>query len=114
MISVPEETKLTKFSSRAGLLIGLCFTPIALLLALFSAGAGHGDYVLARLLYPIPMLATLLTNNTITGLSVGLAVVQFPAYGAFAAPGGGIRWLSLGILHAVAIAAAFSGLLDYF
>jgi hypothetical protein len=113
MISVPEETKLTKFESRAGLLIGLCFTPIALLLALFSAGAGHGDYVLARLLYPIPMLATLLTNNTITGLSVGLAGVQFPAYGAFAAPGG-IRWLSLGILHAVAIAAAFSGLLDYF
>ena len=76
MISVPEETKLTKFSSRAGLLIGLCLTTIALLLALFSAGAGHGDYVLARLLYPIPMLAT---NNTITGLSVGLAVVQFPA-----------------------------------
>ena len=98
--------ELTEFSLRAGLLIGLCFTPIALLLALFSAGAGHGNYVLARLLYPIP--------NTITGLSVGLAVAQFPAYGAFAAPGGRIRWLSLGILHAVAIAAAFSGLLDYF
>jgi len=51
--------KLAKLSSRAGLLIGLCFTPIALLLALFSAGSGHGDYVLARLLCPIPMLATL-------------------------------------------------------
>ena len=106
--------KLTKFSSRAGLLIGLCITPIALLLALFSAGAGHGDYVLARLLYPIPMLTTLLTNNTITGLSMGLFVAQFPAYGAFAAPGGRIRWLSLAIVHAVAIATAFSGLLDYF
>ncbi|RVD73653.1 MAG: hypothetical protein E5Y89_18470 [Mesorhizobium sp.] len=83
-------------------------------MALFSAGAGHGDYVLARLLYPMPMLATLLTNNTITSVSVVLAVAQFPAYGAFAAPGGRTRWLSLGILHTVAIAAAFSGLLDYF
>jgi len=106
--------KLAKFSPRAGLLIGLGFTPVALLLALFSAGSGHGDYMLARLLYPIPMLVTLLTNNTITGLSVWLAVVQFPAYGVFAAPGGRVRWLSLGILHAVAIAAAFSGLLGYF
>jgi hypothetical protein len=85
-----------------------------LLLALFSAGSGHGDYVLARILYPIPMLATLLTNDTITGLSVGLALLQFPAYGAFVAPGSLARWLALGILHAVAIAAAFSGLLDYF
>ena len=102
---------LPKFSSRAGLLVGLCATPIALLLALLSAG---GDYVLARLLYPIPMLVTLLTNNTITSLSVGLAVAQFPAYGVFAASGGLIRWLALGIIHAVAIAAAFSWLLDYF
>ena len=105
---------LPKFSSRAGLLVGLCATPIALLLALLSGGAGHGDYVPARLLYPIPMLVTLLTNNTITSLSVGLAVAQFPAYGVFAASGGRIRWLALGIIHAVAIAAAFSWLLDYF
>ncbi|WP_189375219.1 MULTISPECIES: hypothetical protein [unclassified Mesorhizobium] len=55
-----------------------------------------------------------MTNNTITSVSVVLAVAQFPAYGAFADPGGRIRWLSLGILHTVVIAAAFSGLLDYF
>ena len=103
-----------KFSWRAGLLFGLGATPIALLLALFSAGAGHGDYVLARVLYPIPMLATLLTNDTITSLSVGLAGAQFPACGAFVAPGGRARWLALGIIHGVAIATAFSGVLDYF
>jgi len=103
-----------KFSWRAGLIFGLFATTVALLLALFSAGAGHGDYVLARALYPIPMLVTLLTDNTITGLSVGLAVAQFPAYGAFAAPGGGIRWLALGLVHLAAVAAAFSGVLGYF
>lgn len=103
-----------KFSWRAGLIFGLCATPVALALALFSAGSGHGHWVLARTLYPIPMLVTLLTDKTVTSLSVGLAVVQFPAYGAFAAPGGSIRWLALVLIHVAAIAAALSGVLDYF
>ena len=103
-----------KFSSRAGFLVGLGVTPIAFFLALYSAGAGHGDYVLARLLYPIPMLATLLTDTTITGLSVGLAALQFPAYGAFVARGGRFRWLALGVFHLAAIVAAFSGALESF
>lgn len=103
-----------KFSWRAGLIFGLSATPVALLLALFSAGSGHGDYVLARALYPIPMLVTLLTHNTITGLSVVMAVAQFPAYGVIVAPGGRTRWLALGFVHVVATAAAFSGVLDYF
>lgn len=102
-----------KFSWRAGLIFGLCATPVALLLALFSAGAGHGHWVLARALYPIPMLVTLLTDKTVTGLSVALAVAQYPAYGAFAAPGGSVRWLVIGLIHVVAIAAAFSGTLDF-
>jgi hypothetical protein len=105
---------LPKLSLRAGFLVGLAITPIAFLLALYSAGAGHGDYVLARLIYPIPMLATLLTNTTITGLSIGLAALQFPAYGAFVARGGRFRWLALGVIHGVAIIAAFSGALASF
>ena len=103
-----------KFSSRSGFLIGLGITPVAFVLALYSAGAGHGDYVLVRLLYPIPMLATLLTNTMITSLSIGLAALQFPAYGAFVAGAGRSRWLALGVFHLVAIAAAFSGLLEAF
>jgi len=105
---------LPKFSSRAGFLVGLGITPIAFFLALYSAGSGHGDYVLARLLYPVPMLATLLTDTTITGLSIGLAALQFPAYGAFVARGGRFRWLALGVFHGVAIVAAFSGALASF
>ncbi|MER9316620.1 hypothetical protein NKI31_14125 [Mesorhizobium sp. M0659] len=103
-----------RFSSRAGFLVGLGITRVAFFLTLYSAGAGHGDYGLARLLYPVPMLATLLTNTTITGLSIGLAALQFPAYGAFVAGAGGSRWLALGVFHLVAIAAAFSGLLESF
>ncbi|MES0024979.1 MULTISPECIES: hypothetical protein [unclassified Mesorhizobium] len=98
-----------KFSSRAGFLVGLGITPVAFFLALYSAGAGHGDYGLARLLYPVPMLATLLTNTTITGRCAAV-----PAYGAFVAGAGGSRWLALGVFHLVAIAAAFSGLLESF
>ena len=105
---------LPKFSSRAGFLVGLGITPIAFFLALYSAGAGHGDYVLARLLYPVPMLATLLTDTTITGLSIGLAALQFPAYGAFVAGASSSRGLALGVFHLVAIAAAFSGALASF
>ena len=103
-----------KFSSRAGFLVGLGVTPIAFFLALYSAGSGHGDYVLARLLYPVPMLATLLTDTTITGLSIGLAALQLPAYGAFVARGGRFRWLALGVFHGVATVAAFSGALASF
>ena len=103
-----------KFSWRAGLVFGLCATPVALLLALFSAGAGPGHWVLARALYPIPMLVTLLTDKTVTGLSGGLAVAQVPAEGAFAAPGGSSRWLALVLVHLAAVATAFSGVLDYF
>lgn len=103
-----------KFSWRAGLIFGLCATPVALLLALFSAGSGHGHWVLARALYPIPMLVTLLTDKTVTSLSVALALAQFPAYGVIVAPGGSIRWLTLVLVHLVAVAAAFSGVLDYF
>lgn len=103
-----------KLSWRAGLIFGLCATPVALLLALFSAGSGHGHWVLARALYPIPMLVTLLTDITVTSLSVGLAVTQFPAYGALVAPGGSVRWLALVAVHLAAVAGAFSGVLDYF
>jgi hypothetical protein len=60
------------------------------------------------------MPVTLLTDKTVTSLSVVLALVQFPAYGAFAAQGGNIRWLTLVLVHVAAIAAAFGGVLDYF
>ncbi len=63
-----------------GLLVGIVLTPLALFLAMASAGAGHGDYVLARALYPFSILSTHLTDS-ITVVALVLACAQFPIYG---------------------------------
>ena len=45
---------------RAPLVASLVATPFFLLLGFASAGAGHGDYVLARILFPYTMLAAII------------------------------------------------------
>lgn len=54
----------------------------AIVIAILSGGLGHGDYAAARALFPVPMLLTLLQNDTIGVLSIGLGVLQFPIFGA--------------------------------
>lgn len=63
-----------------GLVLGLILTPVALFFAVASAGAGHGDYVLARVLFPLTILSTHLTES-ISVVGVAIACVQFPLYG---------------------------------
>ena len=58
----------------------LVVTPIALLLGIGSAGAGHGDYRLAMILFPYTLLPTSLFNS-ITPPFIILAIIQFPIYG---------------------------------
>lgn len=58
----------------------LTLTPIALLLGVGSAGAGHGDYRLPMILFPYTLLSTALFDS-ITPPFIILAVVQFPLYG---------------------------------
>ena len=58
----------------------LVATPIALLTGLMSAGAGHGDYLLVKILFPYTMLSTVFLN-AITIPALFLAIVQFPIYG---------------------------------
>jgi hypothetical protein len=82
-----------------------------------SAGAGHGDYVFARALFPIPMLLTLL-DGTFGPVSVGVALLQFPLYGAL------LTWTIwrnsywaiaiAGMVHLVAAGACFAGLIPNF
>ena len=63
-----------------GLVLGLILTPVALFFAVASAGAGHGDYVLARVLFPLTILSTHLTESIgVVGFTI--ACVQFPLYG---------------------------------
>ena len=58
----------------------LAATPVFLILGLGSAGAGHGDYVLARILFPYTILSALFIDSIVAPFIV-LAVVQFPLYG---------------------------------
>jgi len=65
--------------------------PLPLLAGLLSAGAGHGDYIWARILFPYPLLFSQLVR--LTGLSetaafptlqaifLLLAIAQFPIMG---------------------------------
>ena len=65
-----------------GTIVGVAVTPVALLLALISSGAGHGDYLAARLFFPAPMLAADFFGQ-ITIPALLLACIQFPTYGWF-------------------------------
>lgn len=69
-----------KYKKHRFLLLLSVFTPIALLLAFWSGGYGHGDYLAAKILFPFPMALATVTES-ISWLSLSLAVIQFPAYG---------------------------------
>jgi hypothetical protein len=65
-----------------GVVVGGLLTVPAIFLAVMSAGAGHGDYFAARLIFPYPFLLTPLTGNTIAAPSMTLAFLQMPIEGA--------------------------------
>ena len=62
------------------LIAALVITPVALLLGIGSAGAGHGNYRLAMMLFPYTLLSTAVFDS-ITPPFIILAIVQFPLYG---------------------------------
>lgn len=101
-----------------GFALGVPLTLLALIFAIASAGAGHGDYLAARLLFPVPMLVSLLTEDTIKGPSTVTALLQFPAYGAVI----GWSWarhmsylpLLAAAVHIAAAITCFAGLLPNF
>jgi hypothetical protein len=65
-----------------GFASGLLIEIPALLVAIASAGAGHGHYVAARALFPAPILLTVFQGGSIGTLSIAVALLQFPLYGA--------------------------------
>ena len=99
----------------AGFLIGVAITPLALLAAISSADAGHGDFLLAKILFPYSLLLTRMTGDMINYPSIGLALLQFPLYGLaitrFTAAKASI---SLLVVHAICALICFSGLLPNF
>jgi hypothetical protein len=67
-------------SSLIGLGFGAVVGILFLLLSVFAAGAGHGTYLPAKILFPFAMLASVF-GHSITLPYVVLALVQFPVYG---------------------------------
>ena len=97
----------------ACLACSLALSPFALLAGLVSGGAGHGDYVWAKVFFPFTMLSIHAFARIETPFIV-LAVAQIPLYGLLLAWSASRRpshlrrcALFLGALHAVAVLACF-------
>ena len=61
-----------------GITIGVAVTPVVLILAMVSMGAGHGDYLWAKLFFPV------LTFAMVCGAGVFVfpfVFVQYPFFG---------------------------------
>jgi hypothetical protein len=75
-----------KFGFWESIVISIILTPVALFLALVSAGSGHGNYLVAKLLFPYTMLSTVVAGE-ISLIFLVLAFLQFPIYGFILALG---------------------------
>jgi hypothetical protein len=101
--------------------IGGLVTLPAALLAIASGGAGHGNYLFARVLFPYPMLLTRLTDDTVTLPLIVLGLAQFPLYGVVvglaASRGRRPGWYAvagLTLAHLGAVVPCFSGTIPNF
>ncbi|HVE57228.1 MAG TPA: hypothetical protein VNB22_10400 [Pyrinomonadaceae bacterium] len=65
---------------RKPIVFSIIAAPLALLLGIYSAGAGHGNYFFAKILFPYTMLSTFFFQS-ITVPFILLAIAQFPLYG---------------------------------
>ena len=101
----------------AGSVLGTLIAVPALFAAIASAGAGHGDYVAARMLFPGPTLLTLL-EGSIGIFATSAALLQFPLYGVllgWSLPRKAYGIASLvGALHIAAAICCFTGVLKNF
>lgn len=89
------------------IIISLAVTPFALLMAIASMGAGHGDYLLAKILFPYTMLSVV-AFRSITAPFILLAILQFPIYGLILTFAGkrkklGLSAIVLGIVHILTV-----------
>ena len=101
-----------------GAVVGVLIELPALYAAIVSGGAGHGQYVAARALFPVPMVMTYYEGDRIGLLSISLALVQFPFYGGL------IGWalarkayvaiVAVVAIHLVAASLCFSGAVPNF
>jgi len=86
----------------------LAITFLGLLIAIFFAGAGHGTYIPAKVIFPFTMLLVNLSNE-INLLGIILAVIQIPIYSRILMNKPELKYLLIGIhLFAVVLCFYFS------
>lgn len=97
-----------------GALVGALVGMAAMVIAVALAGGGHGTYIPAVALFPLPMITTLVTGS-VTPVAIALAFVQFPLYGLAVGSAPASRreraLLTLALVHVLLVAAAFTALL---
>lgn len=108
----------TAKSIAIGFASGVLVALPAIFAAIMSAGAGHGDYVAARWLFPVPCLLTLLEDDSFGTFSIGLGLLQFPIYGAVLGWSGErknyLPAVGMALAHIVAALFCFAGTLPNF
>jgi hypothetical protein len=91
-----------------GGVVGLVIGGVAACVALAAAGAGHGSYLPAALLFPFSMLIASAVGTVNPGIVV-LALAQYPVYGAAVigkAKSSKVAWLTVVGLHFVGAAVS--------
>jgi hypothetical protein len=91
-----------------GAVVGLLLSPIPLVIAMNSTGAGHGDYLWAMILFPIVTFLMFLSP-----ILAVLALLQYPFYGwlagcALAAKRPGIFWGPFIFMHVIPLILVFT------
>jgi hypothetical protein len=93
-------------------------TPFMLFLGLMSAGAGHGDYFLAKILFPYTLFSTAVFDSIEPPFML-LTLIQYPAYGVVIGLANVRQKLilsggALALVHALAVVGAFAFANPYF
>jgi hypothetical protein len=93
-------------------------TPFMWFLGLMSSGAGHGDYFLAKILFPYTLLAWQLFTSSREFFFV-IAIIQYPAYGLLMGVANLYRksllfGLALAIVHSAFVAGSLYVANPYF
>lgn len=98
--------------------LSLIAEAIGIVIATFAAGAGHGSYTPARIIFPFTMMSTVFHEN-IRGIYLIFGLIQFPIYGLVLAWATNTKYIRkiiiiLTILHFVAVYYVFTNHNQYF
>jgi len=93
-----------KLFIRYSVICSILLTPFLLIIAAVSGGVGHGNYILAIVLFPYAAVAAVMLdhffNSTIP--MIVMAALQFPLYGTLI--GLGQRWARGGVVTSALLA----------